>query len=143
MALARSARPAGHESARRPRLLPAGPRPTRRWLALVLTLTSCIHQVRSPPRSPLPRGTVAVVGAVPAPGLYDHRAGLTLLGALRLAGGLAIDAAPACASITRFAAGLAASAGIRLDLIASGEAPDLPLEEGDVLSVPPGPCPAR
>lgn len=106
-------------------------------LALVAVAAGCVHEPAPRPRSPIPEGKVAVIGEVLRPGLYDHHPGMTLLELVRLAGGLTVTAAPERASVTRFSSGLAASAGLRLDEILTGRAPDPPLEAGDLVQVPP------
>ncbi|MCW5889157.1 MAG: polysaccharide biosynthesis/export family protein [bacterium] len=85
-----------------------------------------------------PAGNVLVDGWVEKPGAYPVTRGLTLAGAIAAAGGNHFAADRRQAVVKR-------SVGpneqkmyvVDLDAVASGAAPDMPLADGDVVSVPP------
>jgi hypothetical protein len=110
-----------------------------RRIALAASLAAalgCVHEVKPRPKSTLPPGKVAVLGEVGAAGLYDWFPGMTVVDAIRKAGGLTPAARTAEATLTRGAPGLTATVPLRLDQIAAGTLPDFPIEEGDVIAIP-------
>jgi len=104
-------------------------------LALAPLEDGDIIEVR--PREP---NTVFVGGLVlrPAPQVYPHGASVNVLQALASAQGLRTDVTPEEATlIRRMADGTDAMVKLNLDAIARGEAPNMMLEPGDILWVPP------
>lgn len=108
-------------------------------LLVSLALFACVRSVVAPPRSPLPAGKIGVVGEVVQEGLVAFHAGMTMLEAIRAAGGFTAAAQPNRASLTRYSSGMAASVPVRLSDVEAHPDLDMPLEEGDVISVPGAP----
>src|SRR6266498_5590770 len=81
-------------------------------------------------------GEVLVQGWVEKPGAYKISAGLTILGAVAAAGGPRFPADRGSVELIRTnKQGQKTSFVVNLDSIKSGEQPDLPLREGDVIDV--------
>ena len=82
-------------------------------------------------------GEVVVEGWVDKPGSYKITPGLTLAGAVGAAGGASFAAKQSAITIMREGPdGKRIFIDANLASIASGEAPDVPVQEGDVVSVP-------
>ncbi len=81
-------------------------------------------------------GDVLVQGWVEKPGAYKISSGLTILGAVAAAGGAVFPADRGSVELIRTnKQGQKTSFVVNLDSIKSGEQPDLPLREGDVIDV--------
>lgn len=81
----------------------------------------------------------AVTGAVPAPATFDHPGKVMLTEAITQAGGLRPSADRAHIVLVKGMLSDPAHARnipIRFDLIASGKAPDVPIDPGDMVQVP-------
>jgi polysaccharide biosynthesis/export protein len=85
-----------------------------------------------------PAGSVNVEGWVEKPGSYPITRSLTLTGAVAAAGGHLFPADCSRVTVKRaLASGEQTTTMMDLDRIRSGEEPDLPITDGDVVSLPP------
>jgi polysaccharide export outer membrane protein len=88
----------------------------------------------------LPAGSVLVDGWVDKPGSYAITRGLTVSGAVAAAGGKSFPADIRRAEVKRIVApGDDRSFMVDLDAVARGEAPDVPVIDGDVVHLPAAP----
>jgi protein involved in polysaccharide export with SLBB domain len=83
-------------------------------------------------------GSVLVDGWVEKPGAYPATRGLTVTGAVAAAGGHTFPANRSQTVVKRvLGSGEDQSFTVDLDAIEKGEAPDLPVRDGDVVRLPP------
>jgi polysaccharide export outer membrane protein len=118
-------------------------RPIRLDLVLLLQDAGARDRELNPPVRPGDvirigaAGSVLVAGWVEKPGSYPITAGLTVSGAVAAAGGHLFPAAKGDVRIRRvLAPGQEELFTVDLDAIANGEQPDVPLGDGDIVSVP-------
>ncbi len=80
-------------------------------------------------------GKISVQGEVRHPGLYPYGGGMTLLGAIELAGGVTDFASPHHVRLLRSTAGRMHALDADLGRIARGRAPDIALQRDDRIEV--------
>lgn len=79
---------------------------------------------------------VSVMGAVEKPGAFPMTTGLTVIQAISLAGGFSPLASQNSTVVTRNTAEGRRRIPVRAEDISEGEAPDVPLQAGDIVYVP-------
>lgn len=79
---------------------------------------------------------ISVVGAVEKPGAFQVTSGLTVIQAIGLAGGFSALASQNSTVVTRNTPDGRRKIPVRAEDISEGEAPDIPLQAGDIVYVP-------
>lgn len=79
---------------------------------------------------------ILILGQVRGPGRYEMKEGLTILGAIAMAGGLTESASANGTTLTRIRDGISETRKIPLGSILKGRSEDILLEPGDTIFVP-------